>query len=187
MSSIDEILDRRTPNTVTVEVSLRNDLRAQIETLEEQLEDAQEKDRWQNRIPQAPEIATRIIDLRDQMRAEAVRFRFRELPRVEWERLVRAHPPRQEDTEVGAAWNADTFPPAVLAACAADPEMTPETAQRLWDEWPLGEVRRLWQACLTVNSGAGQVPLASTATRLIRSTAGNSTTAAPEESPDPSF
>lgn len=186
MASIEDILSKRQPNEITVTVTTRNDLRVEIERLEAELEDARDRDRWENTPDEAPRLAAEILALREEMEAESVEFRFREIPRIEWERLIRANPPRQDDRKAGAEWNADKFPPAVLAACSVDPEMTFEQAKRLWDEWPFGEVRRLWQAVLTLNSGVGQVPLASTATAVMRSIDGKSTTPPLGESPEAS-
>lgn len=83
-----------------------------------------------------------------------VEFRLRAIPRSEYRALLDDHPPVKE----GADWNADTFPPALIAACCAEPSMTVEQAQQMWDEWEAGETGRLFLAAWQVNeqtSGVG--------------------------------
>lgn len=82
-----------------------------------------------------------------------VDFTVQALPRSEYRTLLDDHPPVKD----GADWNADTFPPALVAACCVDPVMTLEQAQQMWEEWEAGEVSRLFLSCWQLNEQAAGV------------------------------
>ena len=74
-------------------------------------------------------------------------FTLRALKRSEYRALLDEHPPSRE----GADWDADTFPPALLAASAIDPVLTVEQATEMWTEWEAGEMGRLFLSCWQLN------------------------------------
>lgn len=94
-----------------------------------------------------------------------------------WEALKAAHPPtdeqqgaqRQEQLDRGVMpskiqklrWNPDTFPPALIAASAVSPKITPDQARRLWvdDKRNPAELDKLFSAALLANESAAQVRL----------------------------
>jgi len=76
-----------------------------------------------------------------------VAFKLRALKRPEYRALLDSHPPVKD----GADWNADTFPPALIAASCVDPAMTPEQALQAWEEWEAGEMGRLFITCWQLN------------------------------------
>ncbi|MFO7164906.1 MAG: hypothetical protein DIU75_016375 [Mycolicibacterium hassiacum] len=81
------------------------------------------------------------------------------------EALVAAHPPTAEQMEAARkqsrergtdpewpAWNDDTFRPALIAACAVDPQRSAEEwAEFMAECLSEGEQTGLWRACLEVN------------------------------------
>lgn len=79
--------------------------------------------------------------------------------------LVGMHPPTAEQKKEGAAYNPDSFGPALIAACALEPQMTPNEAKELWEseEWSRGEVMELFVAAVEVNSRGLDVPFTETA------------------------
>lgn len=183
----DDVEAQRTPVTTSVPVCLRNDLVADIERLEAELVAARIDDDRLNRAPVAPQIAARIVELQDEARAHQVNVVFRELPRRQWTDLLAAHPPTQEDREAGNDFNADTFPPAAMAAsCVSPTGMTAERMRRIYDEWSLGQIRPMWRACLKVNTGASAVPKSAAASAILRAFERSSTTADPAASPEAS-
>lgn len=78
---------------------------------------------------------------------ETAAFVVRALPRRQYRELLDDHPPVKD----GADWNPDTFPPALIAACVVDPEMTVEQAAQIWEEWEAGEMGRLFLECWKLN------------------------------------
>jgi hypothetical protein len=111
-------------------------------------------------------------------------IRLRALPRRAYRELLDAHPARPEDGEK-ADWNADTFPPALIAASAIDPELAPEQAQKIWDEWELSEVGTLFLACWSLNEQRGRLGFTLPGFGMTTDSGPSSTTASPGESPTP--
>ncbi|MGW2585889.1 hypothetical protein ACWCYZ_31990 [Streptomyces virginiae] len=86
------------------------------------------------------------------------RLVFRALPRPVLDGLIRQNPPTEDQAETGDAWNAESFPPALVAAAHIERDeegqvvegLTVEDAQGLLDSWPIAESNALfaaaWQA-----------------------------------------
>lgn len=74
--------------------------------------------------------------------------------------LLAAHPPTAEQKREGNTYNADTFAPALIAACCVEPAMSEKDAVTLWtsSEWSRGEVTELFVACVEVCSKGLDVP-----------------------------
>lgn len=77
--------------------------------------------------------------------------------RKKYEALLNEHPATEEQNaehqkehNADAPYNAETFGPALISLCAAEPEMTPEEAQELVDEWNLNEAMLLFVGALEV-------------------------------------
>lgn len=77
--------------------------------------------------------------------------------RKRYEALVNEHPPTEEQNaesqrehKQDAPYNAETFGPALVAACAVEPELTEEQAQSLIDDWNLNEAMLLVIGALEV-------------------------------------
>lgn len=85
--------------------------------------------------------------------AVTVTVALRSIGRGPYEALQRAHRPRPEDKKEGLEFHAETFPPALIAACAEEPAMTLEQATELWnsENWAHGELTALFLAAATVN------------------------------------
>jgi hypothetical protein len=74
--------------------------------------------------------------------------------------LLAAHPPTNDQRKDGQTYNADTFAPALIAACSVTPALTAEQATQIWesDEWSRGELTQLFLGCVEVNSKGLDVP-----------------------------
>jgi hypothetical protein len=101
------------------------------------------------------------------LRDATLLFRLRALPRKgdrSWQALVAEHPPTEgqvadwrEKTgnpKAGLRWNSDTFGPALVAACLTEPQVTPEQAAEMSDEWNEAEWDGLLGAAIGVNENA---------------------------------
>lgn len=90
---------------------------------------------------------------------ESVRvFRLSALSHQEWADLMAQHPPTPEQRKEGHGANPDTFGPAALAACAVEPAVTVEQAQRLQQTLPPGEWETLMLELRTLNQGKVNPP-----------------------------
>jgi hypothetical protein len=77
-----------------------------------------------------------------------------------YDKLVSKHPPKPEDRAEGSSFNMDTFAPALIAACAVDPEITPEEAKAIWDsdDWSRGDVMVLFRNAVELNNRGLDIP-----------------------------
>jgi len=89
------------------------------------------------------ETARRAFD------AASVSLRFRALPRPVLEELIHAHPATDQQAADGAAFNADTFPAALIAASSTD-GMSGTEARELLDSWSAPDANALWEAAWQV-------------------------------------
>lgn len=78
--------------------------------------------------------------------AEEVSFLFQSIGAKEWELLVSKHKPTPAQRAENAAFNTDTFPPALLARVCIDPAMSEEDWVEIWEspDWNRGEISRLY-------------------------------------------
>jgi len=74
---------------------------------------------------------------------------FRGLPRPEFEDLIKAHPPTEQEAEEGGQWNVETFTPALVSAASAD-GMPIEDAVHYLTTWSNGEANDLFNAAMSV-------------------------------------
>lgn len=168
-------LDKRWKPTLTrTTICFDSDLVLEIERLEEEMQRAAFEDKILNRVPEALDIAYRIIELRKQAKAEEVEFVFKGIGRRPYTDMLRAHPPTDEQQRIAAdndqrmQWNPDTFPPALLAAACVNPTGTDIAWwARKYDEWGTGQISRLWNTCLIAQGGVIEVPKAEEAYAMI--------------------
>lgn len=155
-------------------VTLRGDLLDEVERLEADMRREAEIDKWQNRDPVALQIAKAIQVLEEQARESEVEFTFEALGRGEYAKLIAAHRPTAAQKELYGEyleWNADTFPPALLAASCAEPaELAGNLAE--WTEihttWSNGQVTRIWNTCVLANAGVADTPKSLEASEALR-------------------
>ena len=189
-----ENVDHR--RTATVRMLLRQDLARQHADLEAELLAAKSGDDNENRTPQAPAIAQRIVALEAEMEAAKVTFTFRAVGRRDWVNLIAAHPPTKAQIKtlsdaspdplkrMALEFNPDTFPVAAIAAASIDPEMSVEDVQRLEAALSDAQWSQLWAKAIEVNLGASDPKASRVAGLILRLSEQSETTAAPEESDD---
>ena len=87
-------------------------------------------------------------------------FSMRAIGSKAYDVLVGMHPPTPDQKREGATYNPDSFGPALISMCSANPRMTPNEAKELWesDEWSRGEVMEIFMASVEVNSRGLDVP-----------------------------
>lgn len=84
---------------------------------------------------------------------------FRALPSHEFEALISAHEPTKEQQKDGAQWNTDTFPPALLAACAVDSDMSEQEWAEELSPWSVADRNAVFSAALSANVTARSLTL----------------------------
>lgn len=108
-------------------------------------------------------------------------FTLTSIGALSWSSLLRKHPPPPE-VKGQLAFNLASFPPAAVAACVVEPEMTEPQAARLYDVLPSGEWDKLFAAAFTLNEQGTPHPKLSAAIGNLLRSGQSSTTAAPTES-----
>lgn len=81
-------------------------------------------------------------------------FLFRAISAPRYDKLMTANPPTKEQLADGAAFNVNTFGPALLAGVVAEPQMTVEQWTEIWnsDEWSGGEISGLYSTAMELCS-----------------------------------
>lgn len=158
---IEEVLKRRQPPTKSVRLLLDQTLSDRFQQVER--EAGRAKMRAENSNDRqvqidAAELARQADDLKQQIEDAYVTFTFQGISRVDYNELLEAHPPTEEHTAGGFEFDPDGFGPDLIAACSVDPEISPEQARRIWDEWTEAEVVRLFNAAYESNRVVKDVP-----------------------------
>lgn len=95
---------------------------------------------------------------------EEVELVFEAISAKELDALQAKHQPTQEQRTQGAAFNRNTFPPALIAACAVEPKISEADAREIWTspEWSTGELNTLFDAVSTLCMKGLDVPFIGT-------------------------
>lgn len=168
--TISDILREKKPNTKTVDIVLDSDLAGEIQLKEQELA--------QMRMRKGRSLADGVGPLQNELDALyesaadiAVTFVFTDCGRKPFEELLMAHAPTKDQKDHVAAtgggileFNIDTFPPALLALTASDPEMSLEEATEIFDTWSSGDAEALFSTALLVCKERTSVPLSKSGT-----------------------
>ncbi len=168
--SLGELRSKKRPVTRSVDIFLNSEVAEAVNRAQVVL------DQIEKRVESNPgELNLQVR--RDEARAElerlqeeaivsgdVVTFTFRSIGRKAYERLIEEHPPteaqqkdaREEGLAAGLSaqlsrlsWNADTFPPALIAAASVAPKISNEEAWELYndsDDWNSAELTALFLA-----------------------------------------
>lgn len=174
---IDDFLGGYKPPKVTVAIQQRADL---LEEHGRLLRDRERAIRASNSLAggATADISERISELEAEMEAATFEITFEALSSHQFLRLKAQHRPRKSDREQRLDFNLDTFPAALFASCAADPEMSDEQSVALVEKLTDGQFAKLWNACLVLNIGDDSVPKSATPF-APEATNGTSSTTAP--------
>lgn len=144
------LVEQARPRTKRVRLCLDGEALAALEDAQQVLEDAQTADMRSTSLSDtgpakvrdakaAVEAAERVVD------EASIEFVVKGLPKTQYSKLVAEHPSDSDDE----AWNADTFPEALVRAALVEPEVA--ASEPLFEVLTPGEADRLfnlaWQAC----------------------------------------
>ena len=89
-----------------------------------------------------------------------VEMTFQAIGAIEYDKLVSKHPPTTEQRADGAAFNLDTFAPALIAAVSSDPEISLSDAKEIWNsnDWSRGEVITLYRKAVDLCNRGLDIP-----------------------------
>lgn len=152
----------------SVQVCLRGDLVAEHDELERRLKaartDAHTREqrgtsRRMGEKSEAVTLAEQLLALRDEMADAMLDIRIRALPRVEWQRHVREHPPKPDDEKDEAMGiDFDALMAVVTPLCVIDPELDEEDWEQLENVLSSADYDRILGAVWEVNRSGVDLP-----------------------------
>jgi hypothetical protein len=77
-------------------------------------------------------------------------MKFQALTGDLYDKLLAEHPPTKTEVSEGLTYHADSFGPALIAACSYSPSMSLDQAKALWnnDAWSAGERANMMFVCI---------------------------------------
>lgn len=139
----------------TVELCLRGDIVADIETAMRDLAIAQEfKDETE-----VDRLAKLIIALKEEMSDSVVQVRLEAMQRDKWLEMLAMHPGRPgEEPDDSLGFNPKTMYPDMIRSSWATPELEPADLEALLAELNDGQFSELAEAAFAVNTRGAVVP-----------------------------
>ena len=193
--TLEEIKRLKKPNKVTVPIVLDPDLKHQVQEKHKEIEAAKRKrgERGDLASGGVSKLEAELAELEEALDDVAVDFVFQDIGRKNYDNLVQAHPAtdeqkadyrrQAEELEMdiakigGLSYNPDTFPPALMAACAISPKLTIEEATEIFNEWSEGDVEMLFMGAMQACKERVSVGFSRPATEKTEDSDSNSTTA----------
>lgn len=187
MLDIDEVIASAKLPEKTISLCLRGDLQAEWEDLERQLraEEEADDDAVLAGNAEARGLAEQMEKLAATMREREVVFRFRGLSAKAYSDLMvrhRAPEDKRDEAVDGLDW--DTYPTALIAACAVEPRMTLAQAEQLNDKVSHRQWDDLFATALACNRSQVSVPFSLSASAIRAATAPSSKQPEPGASQD---
>lgn len=185
-----EILKAKTPQQQTCHVLLRPELEEERTALLKQLTRAKKYDEWHNEKDTAPVVEAKIEKVEEEIAANRQPFVFQSIGRKPYSALLDEYKPRDEnpdDKDLG--FNADEFPPRLIALSSFDPKISLDQAREIWDgdNWSDAETTLLLASAVLANKEIVDVPFTNDGLPMgTRSTGSPSSSVTTEESPTPS-
>lgn len=170
--SIDDVLAEAQLPRHEVPICLRGDLIATWQDLERRFKHANQASDDDDTIasataPEAIDLARQMEAVQAQMRAATRVFLVSAIPSSEWQQLLKAHPPANDEEAQVADFNRATFPVAAAAKCCVRPAMSVAQAGRLVDTIADGEWTKLFSHIWMLNTGGVDVPFSSAASAVL--------------------
>ena len=164
--SIEEILEGVKRPIRSVSICLDADLQAEHDQLTEDLDELRRagRARMTDGVRER-ELAQRIRDLEERMRASERVFRFQGLSRSQRVKIEGKYPPPDPNPE-RLRWDINKGAPELLAASAVEPEMTEAQAAKLLEALSEGQADRLVGCAWLATTGSTQVPFSERASEL---------------------
>lgn len=144
---------------LSVTVNLRGDLIAQIQQLEQELLEMQQ--RSMQRLadhPDAVKIAHQIHNLEEQADESKVTLRFIALPGPEWRKALAKHPPSAEQKQGGYIADSNAVVEDVLLESLVDPDLDQADVDALLGVLTEGQWQEIVGTIFNLNGGDNTVP-----------------------------
>ncbi len=185
-----EIIRKKKGITKLVTIQLDGEASTRISLLRGQHAAALAYDTKHNEADTAPAVQEKIDAEIEESRDTEVVFKFKSIGAPAYDKLLNQpeNQPSDELKKLGADFNPDNFPPAIVAASCIDPEMTLEEAFTIYNDpsWNGAELQKLFFGALEVNTELADIPLSKAGTDETQNSLLNSIIAMQGGSPTPS-
>lgn len=164
--SIDDLIGRVKTPVRSVTICLDADLQSEHDALSDRLELLRRENiaKMGDGV-EAREIAEQIRAVEDRMREAEQVFKFKGISSFALNALYKRFP---APAGKNLLWDVETGAFALLAACAVEPAMTEDQAQRLADAISQGQLDKLVGAAWVATTGKDSVPFSVRASELTR-------------------
>lgn len=176
IEQLDNLLSEARLPESTVTVCLRGDLQAEWERLNTKLTELRTTPgRKLTDNAEASTVAARIREIEGQMKGATIELTLRALPRRDWLRLLRDHPPRKGDeADKGLGFNSETFFEALIPRSIVSPELNEDQVSRLMDALSSAQYDKLLETAWNLNRRDVSVPFSPLASLTAGNTDGKS-------------
>lgn len=156
--SFEDIKAKAKPRQTEVRLCLAGDLAAQADRLADEIEVASNRRGPTSLADVDPRrvLEAELEKIHEAMRPSEVTFRFQALGRTAYSDLLAAHAPRPGTDD--SAWNHDTFPHALIAACCIEPVMTVEQVDELSEVFNQRQRNELFNTAWAAQVGETRIP-----------------------------
>ncbi len=184
------ILELKQPQRQTTHIMLKPELEEVRTQLLKEMVKAERYDENHNEKDTAPKIQAQLEAVEKEIGETRQTFVFQSIGRKPYSALLDEYKPRpddEDDKELG--FNAEEFPPRLIALSSHEPEISLKVAREIWDGdlWSDAETTMLLGAAILANKEIVDVPFTNDGLPMgTRSTASPSNTATTEVSPTPS-
>lgn len=161
--NIDDLIGRVKVPVRSVTICLDGDLQAEHDELTEQLDLVRRGNpATMGGTAEGKEIADRIGELEEQMRASEQPFKFKGLNKNALNVLYKRFPAKDKNM----VWDPESGAAALLAASAVEPEMDEKQADRLLEAISQGQADKLVGCAWLAATGSAATPLSGRASEL---------------------
>src|SRR5690606_34095530 len=116
-----------------------------------------------------------IREIEGQMKEATIELTLRALPRRDWLRVLRDHPPRKgHEADKGLGSNAETFFEALIPRSIVSPELNADEVSRLMDALSTAQYDALLETAWIINRRDVSVPFSRVASLTAGTTDGKS-------------
>ena len=185
LDTIEKIMAGKKAVTKTVDVQIDGEVAGEIAELRRLVRAARDSDRGANKPDTELAVQDKLDALIEASKSTVVTFTFTSIGRYEYDELVAAHQPTDDQKKAGSDFNDDTFPPVLVAAACIDPEMSVEQAEEIFSSqlWNNAELSKMFRGAVDANVQTGDIPLSKGGSDMNLSTLLNSLTPQNMESP----
>jgi hypothetical protein len=157
----------------TVAVCLRQDLVAELQTLERELQEAESTRRaGEGSLASGSAsrtLAQEIETAREAMREHTLVFTLRALPRRKFKAMKEEFPPRESNNiDLMGGVNSDAMTDPLVRRCVVEPELDDEDWAELDDKLSDGQWHLLANAAWSINASDVDVPFSRAASRILQ-------------------